>query len=497
MNVKNPIIGADMPDPDVIRVGDTYYMVSTTMFYIPGAPILKSKDLCNWEIISYIFDIIDENEFYKLENGKHAYGKGQWATSLTYYKGLFYACFVCHDMGKTYIFHTDDINRSGWDRLEIDEVFHDMSFLFWEGTPYLVYGNGEIYIIELKKDLSGIQKGGLKSLLLQTPKDGMLLRCEGCRAIVRDGYIYLLFIDWPNNGGRREICYRSRELMGPYESRVLLDDDFGFTGHGVAQGTLIDSEKGDWYAILFQDRGASGRIPYLLPADWKDAWPVIGLNGKIPDSFDVPFQYFNAAPLVCSDSFNHKNNELSLTWQWNHNPDHDLWSFTQRQGYLRLTTGHIATGLMDARNTLTQRTMEPGSICDVMLDTTGMKEGDYAGLCAFQGRYGQIGVRVKDNERLVETTQKKIDGSILRTSTSLKQDKVYLRVVFDYRYRKDEATFLYSLNGAEWNPLGEVLPMEFTLDIFVGYRIGLFNYATKNVGGFADFKDFTSKLLKY
>ena len=496
MNIKNPIIGADMPDPDVIRVGDTYYMVSTTMFYTPGAPILKSKDLCNWEIISYIFDIIDENEIYKLENGKHAYGKGQWATSLTHHKGLFYACFVCHDMGKTYIFYTDDISKSNWDRVEIDEVFHDMSFLFWEGTPYLVYGNGDIYIVELRKDLRGIQKDGLKSLLLQTPKDDMRLRCEGCRAIVRDGYIYLLFIDWPKNGGRREICYRSRELEGPYESLVLLDDDFGFTGHGVAQGTLIDSEKGDWYALFFQDRGASGRIPYLLPVDWKDAWPVIGLDGKIPDSFDIPFQQYDAAPLVCSDSFSHKNNKLNLAWQWNHNPNHDYWSFTKRQGYLRLTTSHIATGLMDARNTLTQRTMEPGSICDVMLDTTGMKDGDYAGLCAFQGRYGQIGVRIKDKERLIETRQKDKDGNILRTSTPLRQDEVYLRVIFDYRQRKDEASFFYSMNGEAWNALGEVLPMEFTLDIFVGYRIGLFNYATKNLGGFADFRDFSAILLK-
>ena len=177
MKISHPIIKTDMPDPDVIRVGDTYYMVSTTMFYTPGAPILRSKDLCNWEIVSYVFDTIADNDIYNLKNGKHAYGKGQWASSLTYYEGRFYVCFVCHDMGKTYIYSTDDILKSGWDRVEIDEAFHDMSFLFWEGKAYLVYGNGEIHIVELKKDLTGIEEGGLRSLLLTTPKEGMRLRC--------------------------------------------------------------------------------------------------------------------------------------------------------------------------------------------------------------------------------------------------------------------------------------------------------------------------------
>ena len=146
MEVRNPIIGADMPDPDLLRVGDTYYMVSTTMFYTPGAPILRSKDLCHWEIVSYVFETLEDNGIYRLENGRNAYGKGQWATSLTRHNGRFYACFVSHDCGKTYIFSTDDIEKSGWDRAEIGEVFHDMSFLFWEGIPYLVYGNGKICI---------------------------------------------------------------------------------------------------------------------------------------------------------------------------------------------------------------------------------------------------------------------------------------------------------------------------------------------------------------
>lgn len=128
MKIQNPIIWADMPDPDIIREGDTYYMVSTTMFVMPGAPILKSKDLCHWELVSYVFNTIEDNDIYQLKNGRNAYGKGQWATSLKFYNGLYYACFVCHDMQKTYIYYTDNIEKSGWNRYVINDVFHDMSF---------------------------------------------------------------------------------------------------------------------------------------------------------------------------------------------------------------------------------------------------------------------------------------------------------------------------------------------------------------------------------
>ena len=499
MKVVNPIIKADMPDVDLLRVKDTYYMVSTTMFYVPGAPILKSKDLCNWEIVSYIFDILEDNEIYRLENGKNAYGKGQWATSLTFHNGRYYASFASNDGNKTYIFSTDDIEKSNWERVaEIDGIYHDMSFLFWEGKPYLVYGNGDIYIVELKEDLSGIREDGLNRVLFKTPEEGIMLRCEGCRALVRNGYIYLMFIEWPQNYRRREVCYRSRSLEGPYESRVIMDDDCGFEGHGVAQGTMIDSEAGEWYAMLFQDRGASGRIPFLMPAHWENDWPVFGTSdGKIPESFDIPFSAYDAKPVVISDSFNHEENKLALQWQWNHNPDVSGWSFTERPGYLRLTTRQIASGLMDARNTLTQRTIEPGCVCEVMMDAAGMRDGDYAGICAFQGRYGQIGVTVKDGVKSLFMTYKKKDGSFEKTTIPMEKDTVCLRIIFDYRNRKDKASFFFKYDESDdWRQLGDTLDMEFTLDVFVGYRVGIFCYSEKNIGGYADFRNFDIKEIQ-
>ena len=495
MLVKNPIIWADYPDPDVIRVNDIWYMVSTTMFMMPGGQILKSKDLAHWEIVSYIFNSLEDNDAYQLKNGKNAYGKGQWATSLKYYRGSFYACFVCHDMRKTYIYHTNDIEKSGWDRYDLNEVYHDMSLLFDDDIPYLIYGNGDIKIVELNKELSGIKEGGVDRILFETPSNNMHLRCEGCRAYKLNGYYYLLFIDWPSDGfeRRRVICYRSRELMGEYERKVLLDDDMDYYNMGIAQGVLIDTPSGDWYSIFFQDHGAVGRIPYLVPVTWKNNWPEIGVGGKVPKAFEVPFEeYEGTEPIILSDSFNHRNNVLDLQWQWNHNPIEECWSFTEHPGYLRLKTKYLATDILTSRNILTQRTSGPRCSFIVQLETNGMKPGDYAGLVAFQGNYGTIGIKIDANGKKRILTCKKESGQQKEDESILYSDsKIYLKISFDFEEGKDLAAFQFSEDGIRWNKIGCDLQMRYTLDLFIGYRIGLFNYSTKETGGFADFCGFT------
>lgn len=494
MKVHNPIIWADMPDPDVIRVGDTYYMVSTTMFLMPGGPILKSKDLYHWEIVSYIFDIIENNDIYQLKNGKNAYGRGQWATSLKYYRGKFYACFVCHDMRKTYIYYTEDIERSGWDRYVLEGAYHDPSFLFDDGKAYLIYGNGDIKIVELKDDLSGIKEGGINQLLFSTPSENMRLRCEGCRAYKINGYYYLLFIEWPcdGHGRRRVVCYRSKELLGPYERKVLLDDDMGYKNQGIAQGALIDTPSGEWYAILFQDHGAVGRIPYLIPVVWDNGWPMLGIEGKVPETFEIPLEPYEAKPLVTSDSFNHNENKLDLRWQWNHNPEEGCWSFVERPGYLRLRTQSLAKDIMSARNTLTQRTIGPRCTFSVELETEGMKVGDYAGLVAFQSNYGMVGVKVDDDGlRKVVVCKKGNDGQQKEEECILLEGKrVFLKIVFDFENGRDIAKFYYSVDDINWKDIGRDLHMVYTLDVFIGYRIGIFYFAQKETGGFADFRNF-------
>ncbi len=516
MKVNNPLFCADMPDPDVIRVEDDFYMVSTTMFCMPAVPILKSKDLVNWEIVSYVCSQIEDNDIYRLENGKHAYGKGQWATSLMQHEGRFYVCFVCHDMKKTYLFSTDDIEKSDWDRVEMDEVYHDMSFLCWENKVYLVYGNGEIRIVELKKDMSGPVPGSDR-LLFETPKEGIGLRCEGCRSYVKDGYIYLLFIDWPTDtptekGIRREVCYRSEKLMGPYECRTILYDDMWLPGRGIAQGPIFEDANGNGYAMMFQDSGAVGRVPFLMPMEWKDGWPVLGIDGKVPETFKIPFKEVKTEALIQSDHFNYGENHLKNVWQWNHNPDNLAWSFTERPGFLRLKNRTKADDLFEARNTLTQRTLAPYSEFTVELDCSGMKDGDYAGLCALVEKYGQIGVRRQKGKNSIvmkcrtgedapfDTAFKEGPISlknwygIREDERPLESDKIWLRIVFRFDGWKGEAEtaeFFYSTDGKDYQKLGETLELFYSLSTFVGCRAGIFSYnEICNEGGHSDFCNF-------
>lgn len=515
MKINNPLFHADMPDPDIIRVGSYFYMVSTTMYYMPAAPILRSEDLEHWEIVSYICGQVADNEIYRLQSGRHAYGKGQWATSLMQYKGRFYACFVCHDMKKTYLFSTDDIEKSEWDKTEIDGVFHDMSFLCWEDRLYLVYGNGQIRIVELKEDVSGIVEG-TDRVFFQTPSEGMRLYCEGCRAYVKDGSIYLFFIDWPadtpgETGKRREVCYRLRDLTGAYERRTVLYDDMWIPGRGIAQGPLFDDEKGNWYAVMFQDSGAVGRVPFLMNVEWKDGWPVLGKDGKVPESLEVPFEEKRTEEIIQSDSFDHTHNRLKNVWQWNHNPDNEAWSFTERPGFLRLKNRTQTMELFEARNTLTQRVKAPYSEFMVRLDCGAMEDGDYAGLCALVERYGQIGVRQKGGRRSIvmrcrkgerapfETARKGMGElknwyAVEEIEAPLETDNVWLKVIFrldSWGSGEETAEFLYSPDGGEYFPLGERLPLFYSLSLFVGARIGIFSYNEEKArGGCADFGDF-------
>ena len=116
---KNPITGLDYPDPDVIRVDDTYYMVSTTMHFVPGCEILRSYDLVHWEHLSYVYERLDSTEEQRLVGEKNCYGKGMWAASLRYHKGMYYICFVANDTGKTYLYTADNI-EGPWEKRIIE-----------------------------------------------------------------------------------------------------------------------------------------------------------------------------------------------------------------------------------------------------------------------------------------------------------------------------------------------------------------------------------------
>ncbi|HPX99110.1 MAG TPA: glycoside hydrolase 43 family protein [Bacteroidaceae bacterium] len=514
----NPLTYTDVPDPDLIRVGDDYYMISTTMYFCPGAPIMHSKDLVHWEIVSYVYDYLNDDDVYNLRNGRNAYGRGQWAASLRYVDGTYYALFIANDQGKTYVYKTKDINSSFWERSVIDRPFHDASMLFEDGRLFVVWGNGDIRIIELEPDGSAIKAGAEEKIIIESPRQGYNLRAEGAHIYHIGDYYYILVIDWPSGGVRTETCWRSKDLYGPYESKVILSGPFDGRGDGVAQGGIIQTQHGDWYAVMFQDHGAVGRIPTLQPVTWVDDWPILGDDTKPVKQFTVNLPESGENRTWANDEFNYKKEELDLVWQWNHKPDNSAWSVTERKGWLRLKTSHIATGVMDARNTLTQRTVGPRCYSEVLLDAAGMKPGDRAGIIAFQSNYCTIGVEVAEDgsKSLVAMTHRNIgrrrppqqaqaaqeqpnpDTEFLRMP--LTQDKVWLklRYVFtpqaDDTVRPDQAFMSWSLDGKNWTEVDAVLQMSFTLDYFTGYRTGLYNYATTATGGYADFDYFRQEV---
>lgn len=503
-SVANPVIWSDVPDCDVIRVGDTYYMISTTMFFSPGAPIMKSKDLVSWEICSYVYDTLADGDVQNLTNGKHDYAHGQWAASLRYHDGMFYVFFGSYGTGKSYIYKTNDIENGVWTRSELNGMYHDASLLFDDdGRNYLVYGGGgEIKIKEFNSEMTDFKFGGLERTLFKTGLDN--LAGEGSHIQKIGDYYYVFIIAWPSTSGRIELCYRSKDLNGNFEGKTVLNSGLGTYGSGVAQGGIVDTPDGKWYGMLFQDHGSVGRIPVLVPVTWIDGFPMMGVNGKAPVTIEIDGD-FKGTRLVRDDDFSYSSNKLALEWQWNHNPDNSAWSVTERDGWLRLKNKTIAKSIINARNTLTQRTEGPSCSSVIKLDSSNMKTGDHAGLSAFQYKYGNVGVRIADDGSkkiyMAENGGYSSNANIMDSydkiveEVPLNGNEVYLKVDFHFNdidenfsssYNIDKANFFYSYDGKNWTKIGSELSMSYDLKMFTGYRSGIYSYATKNTGGYAD-----------
>ena len=486
----NPVIYADVPDMSMIRVGDTYYMSSTTMHMAPGVPIMKSKDLVNWELVNYCYDILADVDALNLNNGKNAYGSGTWASCIRYHNNMYYVSTFSSTTGKTYIYATEDIEKGPWKTVTFTPSYHDHTVFFDDdGRIYIIWGGGKLHIAELKPDLSGIKEGTERIFIenASTPSgDNVGLPAEGSQLFKVNGKYYLFNITWPRGGMRTVVIHRADNMNGPWEGRVALQDK------GVAQGGLIDTPDGRWFAYLFRDNGAVGRIPYLVPVKWEDGWPVLGINGKVPETLDLPASKGLIPGIVASDEFIRKKKDaaLPLVWQWNHNPDNSLWSVGERKGYLRLKTGRVDADFLSTRNTLTQRTVGPVCSGTTSMDVSNMKEGDFAGLALLQKKYGFVGVMYENGVKKIVMVSAQTDKPEEVESLPLNQDTVFLKAECNFTDRKDMADFYYSLDGKKWIKIGSQLKMAYTLPHFMGYRFGLFNYATKTSGGYVDFDYF-------
>lgn len=506
---RNPILYADVPDVSLVHVGKYYYMVSTTMHLMPGCPVMRSKDLNTWQTVSYVFPRIDDAGRYSLIDST-AYGQGQWASSIRYHKGRFYVWFTANGSPYKGFIYTAKKAEGPWTLVARPPHFHDGSLFFDDDDRvYMFHGTG--HLTELTPDLQGIKKGGIDQQIFERDKDeqGLL---EGSSAIKHNGKYYLCMIsmDWSIPGRvRREVCYRADKITGPYEKHIILETPFEEFG-GVGQGCLVPGDGGEWWAVIFQDRGGVGRVPCLMPVTWKDGWPMCGdANGKVPNDLSVPYQDMSG---ICgSDDFSSK--KLKLYWQWNHNPIDEAWSLTERRGFLRLKTARVVPNLFVAPNTISERMPGPASTGTVKLDVSNMRDGDVCGLAAFNGLSGELAIlrtatgymlqqvadtalfkepghAIAGNHRTV-LAEVPLDLSTVSTQHASLHQYVWLRCHADFRHGHDLATFAYSTDGKTFHSIGQPVKMVFNYrQMFMGSRYAIFNYATSQTGGYVDVDSF-------
>ena len=484
----NPLTGMDYPDPDVIRVGDTYYMISTTMHFFPGAGILRSHDLIHWEICSYLYDSLEHTPGEILEGEQTIYGHGMWAASLRYHAGRFYVAFIAHEWPKTFLFTAENI-EGPWTKQYIEGIYHDCSLLFDDdGRVYIVYGNRDIHLTELKEDLSGPKEGGLDRIIVRDAP-GDFLGYEGSHIYKINGkYVLFLIHSRQREWFRTEVCFVADRLDGVWAGGEAYYGDLDGLHSGPAQGGVVDTPDGRWFAVVFQDRGAVGRVPVLIPVTWnKHGYPVFSeATHEISNASARPG--WTAQPLWADDDFT--SPALKNVWQFNHEPREGCWE-TGNGAYV-IRTDKISRTLEFARNTLTQRTVLPGCAAEVAVNAENLKAGDTAGLCLLIGSYGLIGLeRNADGYALVMKARKpreKEEQEYARIPWDKKEAR--LRAVVRFAGHEGKVRFEY-LDDAGWQPLGPEHTMAFALDHFTGCRFGLFLYAAEETGGEAAFSRFT------
>lgn len=512
----NPLMYDEFSDPDILRVGDDYYLAGTTMHTVPGLVILHSRDLVNWENISYCFDRFDfKDDAFSLKNGREVYGQGIWAPCIRYANGQFYVFSNINGKGLQ-CFTAKDI-RGPWEHHMVKGNIYDLSVLFDEdGKIYAIHGYGEVHCTELKADMSGPVEGSDRIIIPRGSAVG-----EGHHAYKINGMYYIISTDYSPNG--RTLCSRSKNIHGPYETCVMTaDETFGYhpgpmtqwkgrivpngsrfdiapenvdatACTNIHQGGIVETQKGEWYALLMQDFHSVGRTTTLAPVTWHNGWPMLGLEGNlgraprtwtkpdIPGTEDIKPH----APYERNENFNGKT--LGRVWQWNHNPDDEMWCL--RGGRLVMKT-MPAEQLMWARNTLTQRAIGPRSICTVELFTKKMKEGDVAGLGNINVPCAWIGVVKKTNELVVRFYDQTKNDSTETVLTLQKDGRLWLKMDGDYDHNK--AHFAYSSDGKEWTKLGHDLTLSYQLCTFQGARVSLFAYNQQGkMGGTVEFDNFT------
>jgi beta-xylosidase len=482
---RNPVLFADYPDPDIIRVGQNFYFASTTFANVPGITILHSRDLVNWRIASHVLDRLDGDRRFDLADGG-VYRRGFFAASLRHHRGTFYLAVTPVGM-KTRLYRAPSFN-SPWTYTELDRQAFDPGLFFDDdGTGYVataIGSDGTITLLTLDPGYTRVAS----SRVIHFNKGA-----EGSKLIKRAGWYYL-FNAIPNRLGLT--VSRARKLTGPWETRPQIDDKTG--GH---QGALVDLPDGGWYGFVMVDAGAIGRMTNISPVFWQDDWPVWGTPaapGRVPDRAPKPIAGQPFAEPPSSDDF--AAPRLGLQWQWNHNPDDRRWSPTERPGFLRLHATRAAD-LWSARNTLTQKTQGPRGRAVVRLDLSGIRAGTRCGFGTFGKISAQLSVVGRGNGRwalAMTVTDSTEAGPVTETRVAavpITGSRLWLRT--DTNFTTSAGRVAYSTDGLRWTEVGGPFPLRFDwrTGTFQGEQFALSCYNPAGDGGYLDVDDFTLSSL--
>lgn len=503
---SNPLFYDEFSDPDLIRVGDDFYLTGTTMHSMPGLPVLHSRDLVNWTFLSYASDQLDLGPGFRLENGQSIYGQGIWAPAFRYYDGTFH--IFTNVNGHTTQHYSARDPRGPWKHQSMKRALYDLSVLFDDdGKIYAVSGYQEIRLAELNKELTDIVPGTERVIIHKDAGMG-----EGLHFYKFDKKYFIISAEW---NGMRMPAARADSVTGPWEVNraISVDEDFGLVkGHrangkqppfqiappdpklrgwgSLHQGGIVQTPAGEWWGFSMYDANSIGRLTALSPVTWKDGWPYFGLPGNLtrtPRTWVKPKTNTSIAPHAPykrSDEFS--GTKLQPVWQWNHVPVPNKWSLTERPGYLRLHST-AAPDLLAARNTLTQRAIGPQSTATVLLDAEGLKPGDVAGFALLTRPYGWIGVERKGDALYVTRFDEQLGGKINEMrSVLIHAKRVWLRAECDFLTEHQQLT--YSTDGVEFKQLGGEFVTAYQLITFQGVRYAMFAFnAANREGGYADF----------
>lgn len=465
---RNPVLNADFSDPDVIRVGSKYYMVASD-FHFLGMQVLESDDMVNWQYISQIYRRFDEPGW---DTNAH-YAGGSWAPAIRYHDGLFYVYFCTPDEG-LYMSTAKD-PHGPWAPLHLVkrvEKWEDPC-PFWDedGQAYLGrsrHGAGPIIVHRMSPDGKTLLDEGV------TVYEGPV--AEGTKFMKRNGFYYLIIPEGGVGQGWQTVL-RSRNIYGPYQRRVVLEQ--GSTKiNGPHQGALVDAPDGSWWFYHFQETPVLGRVVHLQPARWQDDWPLMGVDldgngiGEPVVSWKKPISSNDSQPLRTDDDF---SGPLGLQWQWNHNPVDTHWNLSARKGWLTLQA-LPAVDLKACRNMLTQKVIGWQSESTTMMESSG---DNFAGLFCSGKEFRGIGL-CKDGIYVESSGQRQL-------VQKGKFAQVWFRVTNDCQQNRHQ--FAYSIDGEHFISAGKAFPMRG--GYWKGIRTGLFCYGND---GKAQFDYFQQKV---